>query len=178
MSRTRFELIVIAAFLAVPALHANETPLRPGLWEVSTTVEGAGGRRAGPMTMAMQHCVGANAQTSLWDQARAMQGAPGMRDAANCSTPTHSRHGNAQVVEFECKEGDTNVKARITTTVGSERFESDTQLTFNPPRRGRTTESMKMVGKYLGACPADMKPGTMRMAGMPAVPAGVTRNAK
>lgn len=156
--------------LAIPTAFAADLPrMKPGLWEVGSTFE-SGGRRATPMTMTVQHCVGEKMETGLWDPSRAVPG-------QTCAPPKHSRQGNAYMLETDCKQGETNVKAKVTTVAQSDRFESDMQFTYDPPRKGRTTGAMKLVGKHLGACPADLKPGAMRMTGMP-TPGAVPPTAK
>lgn len=160
-----------AALLAAASALAADTPqMKPGLWEVASTFDG-GGRRATPMTMTVQHCVGDKMETGLWDPSRAVPG------GQSCAPPKHSRQGSAYVLETDCKQGETNVKAKVITVAQSDRFESDMQFTYDPPRKGRATGGMKLVGKHLGACPADLKPGAMRMTGMP-VPGQVPATAR
>lgn len=167
----RTTTIAIAALATCATAFAADTPpqMKPGLWEVASTFDGSG-RRATPMTMTMQHCVGDKMETGLWDPSRAVPG-------QTCSPPKQSRQGNAYVMESDCKQGETNVKAKVTTVAQSDRFESDMQFTYDPPRKGRSTGGMKMSGKHLGACPADLKPGAARMTGMP-MPGQVPATAK
>jgi hypothetical protein len=161
--------VAAALLLAFGTAHAADTPqMKPGLWEVASTFEG--GRKGAPMTMTMQHCVG-DKSDSLWDPSRAVPG------EQTCGPMKHSRQGNAYVVEADCKQGETNVKARITTVTRGDSYESDMKFTYDPPRRGRSEGGMKVVGKFLGACPADLKPGAVRMTGMP-MPGAVPATAK
>lgn len=160
-----------ALLLAVSAVPAADTPrMKPGLWEVASSFESAG-RRATPMTMTMQHCVSDAPDSGLWDPSRAVPG------GQNCAPPRHSRQGSAWVLETDCTQGESKVRARVTTLAQADRFESDMHFTYDPPRKGRATGGMKLVGKHLGACPADLKPGAVRMTGMP-VPGAVPQTAK
>jgi hypothetical protein len=153
----------------VGAFAADAPQMKPGLWEVASHFE-SDGRRPRP-TMTVQHCVSEKTQSGLWDPARA-----GPR-GQTCQPPRNRREGKVYIVETDCKQGETNVKARITTVAQPDRFESDMAFTYDPPRRGRSTGGMKLVGKFLGACPADLKPGAVRMTGMP-VPGAVPATAK
>jgi hypothetical protein len=163
--------LAFGLLLAFGTAQSAETPqMKPGLWEVASTFDGSG-RRTTPMTMTVQHCVGDKMDSGLWDPARAVPG------GQTCAPPKHSRQGHAYVLETDCKQGETNVKAKVTTVAQSDRFESDMHFTYDPPRKGRATGNMKLVGKYLGACPADLKPGAMRMTGMP-VPGQVPATAR
>jgi hypothetical protein len=47
------------------------------------------------------------------------------------------------------------------------RFTMDNHARFDPPRHGMSEASVKTLGQWMGACPADMKPGEIRMTGMP-----------
>jgi hypothetical protein len=39
---------------------------------------------------------------------------------------------------------------------------------YDPPQSGLTDSTMRVASRYLGACPADMKPGETRMPGVAA----------
>lgn len=164
-------VLASALLLGASAAFAADTPqMKPGLWEVASTFEGSG-RRATPMTMTVQHCVGEKMETGLWDPARAVPG------GQNCAPARHSRQGATYVTEADCTQGETQVKTRVTTIAHGDRFESDMQFSYDPPRKGRASSGMKLVGKHLGACPADLKPGALRMTGMP-VPGAVPPTAR
>lgn len=164
--------LMAAALLSFATAHAADGPpkMKPGLWEVISSFEA--GRAGQTMNMTMQHCVG-DTSDSLWDPTRAMPGG-GQR---TCGPIAHSRQGKAYVMETECREGETKVKTRMSTVASADKYETDMQFTYDPPRRGRSTGAMKVIGKFMGACPADLKPGAVRMTGMP-VPGQVPATAK
>jgi hypothetical protein len=48
----------------------------------------------------------------------------------------------------------------------------ENKMTFVPPRHGMSEANMTLKAIYQGACPADMKPGDIRVQGMPFGPGG------
>lgn len=155
---------VTAAVLSMGVLAAawaQDTPrLKPGLWEITNEFEG--GRR-GPMAMTAQMCHDETTQRAMWNPERE----PGQK----CTNVRTRREGKAHVVEADCKSGESNVRAKMTTTMkGDAAFRTDGVFHYDPPRKGREQQTMKMEGKYLGACPDGMKPGDRRMTGMPGMP--------
>lgn len=43
-------------------------------------------------------------------------------------------------------------------------YKADITITYNPPLFGQTGGKVVMSGKWLGACPTNMKPGDMKMS--------------
>lgn len=162
----------------MPATAAEGPQMKPGLWEVTSTFEAPSRRKPGQaMAMTMQHCVGEKMDTGLWDPSRAPFGPQAGAGERKCAPPKHSREGNAFLMETECQGREGTVKARTKTTVQDDRFDSEMVFNYDPPYKGRSSSTMKMTGKHLGACPADLKPGAVRMTGMP-VPGAVPPTAR
>ena len=143
------------------ALAQDAPRLKPGLWEVTNEFEG--GRR-GPMAMTMQMCHDEASQRAQWNPEHGMQG-------QRCSNLRTQREGGAFIVEADCQQGESKMFAKMTTTTqGDTGYKTEGVFTFDPPRKGREQSTMKMAGKYLGACPEGMKPGERKMQGMPGMP--------
>lgn len=155
--------------LATTVALAQDAPrLKPGLWDMKSTFDG--GRR-GPMTMAMQTCHDETTQRAQWNPA---QNAPGQ----TCSDVRTRRDGAAFVVEADCqREGSTVRSVMRTTMQGDTAFSMNGTITYTPPLKGREKDTIQLEGKYLGACPAGMKPGERKMQGMPGMPSMPERKA-
>lgn len=134
---------------------------KPGLWQVAMQMQGA------PGPMSTTQCVDAKSDEEL--QRR------GFSDAnAQCKPPTVKRSGGVIDVQTDCtaREGQSQISARFTGDMQTS-YKVDGRISFNPPRAGLREASMQMDAKYLGACPAGMAPGELRMAGTPATPGGM-----
>lgn len=156
----RFYFVILAA-AALPALVVaaqDGFPRRKaGLWEMSMQLP----ERAGA-TMKSQHCV--DEKTDEQAQRRALGDAPDAR----CEQRNVKRSAGLYEAEFSCqgKSGKTDGKIKLTGDF-STRYTMDNQVRYDPPRGGKSEAKSTTHGQWMGACPADMKPGEMRMTGMP-----------
>ena len=162
MSR-RGTFLLAAAGLAAPlALNAQSPdlpPRKPGLWEVTTTVEKP---RALPPVPA-QMCLDAATDREMMDHALKLVG-------GNCTGLSTRRQGRTYVIEADCKLGGMPAKYKV---VISGDFNSAYTLrsegtTEGAPDAGKAPRSALMIqtATWKSAdCPG-MRPGVMTMFGV------------
>lgn len=156
-------LVSILLAAGVPALVAAQDGFprrKAGLWEVSMELPGGRG-----MTMKSQHCI--DDKTDEQAQRRALDDSPDAR----CQQRNVKRSASSYEAEFSCQspQGKTDGKLKVSGDFTT-RYKMDNQVRFDPPRGGMSEASMTSQALWLGACPADMKPGEIRMTGMPMGP--------
>lgn len=147
-----------AVALCTTAVLAQDLPRRkPGLWEVAMELPGRAGT---PMTS--QQCV--DDKTDALAQRRAFDDAADAR----CQHKVTRRSGDGMEADYTCtsRRGKTSGTMKLTGSMDS-RYTMENHMRFDPPRRGTSEATFKMQAEWKGACPADMKPGEMRMTGMP-----------
>jgi Protein of unknown function (DUF3617) len=150
-------LALIALGLPMFAMAEQQFPQRKaGLWEVTTEMAGAAGR-----TMKSRHCV--DAKTDEQAQRQAMDAA----GDARCQQRAVKRGAGVFEAEYTCenKRGKSEGKMKWSGDFNS-RYTMSNQVRFDPPLHGRSEASMTLQGQWLGACPAGMKPGEVRIDGM------------
>lgn len=153
-----FAALLAALAGCASSIAADGMPTRkPGLWQVSMELPG----RAGA-TMTSQHCV--DERSDEKSQRRALD------DAADARCEQHNvkRSPGLFEADYRClsARGKTEGHLRLAGDMTS-RYTMDNQMRFDPPRGGRSEARMTLQGQWLGACPADMKPGEMRMSALP-----------
>jgi hypothetical protein len=167
---TRAAALTLTCLLACTAVWADDSlPRRkPGLWEMTMQMPGMPG--GGGLTSS--HCIDEKTDEAM--QKKAMSG--GERGDQNCKQTSLKRSGNSVEMVADCSsaEGKSHLVSRYSGDMQNS-FSGDTLITFDPPRHGRSEVRMGMQAKYAGACPADMKPGDVRTAGMTVNPAGGAR---
>ena len=127
---------------------------RAGLWRMSMSHTGGPG-----VSMTAEMCVDeASAGDFNFDPGK------GSKDCASSKiTPT----GNGWAFESIC-----NVEGRTVTTEGvitgdmSANYAMDLSTRMDPAPEGMGQSNTKMQAKWLGPCPAGMKPGQVKVAGM------------
>ena len=160
MKTTSLTITAAASLLATAGALAQDMPSRKaGLWEMQTRMQGM------PGGMGMQHCVDAKTDADL--QRRAMSGEEGEK----CVQKSFRRTPGGYETEAECvsAQGKTFIKS-IAGGDFNTGYSVDSKARFEPPRHGMREASMKMNARHLGACPAGMAPGQMRMMGMAGMP--------
>jgi hypothetical protein len=152
----------LLALVSIGGLHAvasaQDLPKRkPGLWEVSMELPNRPGQ-----AMKSQQCVD--------DKSDAMAHKKAMDDQADsrCENKSVRRDASGTEVNYTC----TSARGKTTGTLKlsgdmQSRFTMDNHARFDPPRHGMSEATVKTQGQWMGACPADMKPGEIRMTGMP-----------
>lgn len=151
--------VALAALLGAAVAHADDgMPKRkPGLWDLSMQMDTMGGQ-----PMKSQQCI-----DEKTDEAMQRRGMSGREDKAECRQTSLKKVSGGVEYEAECKgaEGITRIQARMTGDTNSS-YTVDNTMTFTPPRHGMSQMHMVVKANYGGACPAGMKPGDIRMAGM------------
>ena len=150
-------LLVVAAFLALPAQATDELPKRkPGLWEITSELSMMPGR-----AMTMHQCIDANTDADLL--ARTAE------ERKNCSQQRIWREDGKYRIEAVCKaQGSTVSSTGLFSGDFSGAYSGNIVSRFEPPRNGMSESRMKISARHLGACKAGQKPGdsTLSMPGM------------
>lgn len=125
-----------------PAVMATAPRLKPGLWEI--TVGGA--------PMKASSCIDEATQK---DAAAMGQG----MDRGNCTRNSWNRIPGGMAFEFDCTTNGTHMISKGTVT-GDFNSAYRMELDITGTRDGQSfTHKQVIDAKYLGACPAGMKPG-------------------
>ncbi len=152
-------LAALAALLGATAARADDTlPKRkPGLWDMAMQMDSMGGQQ-----MKSQQCI-----DEKTDEAMQRRGMAGRDDKAECKQTSLKKVSGGVEYEAECKsaEGTARILARMSGDTNSS-YTVDNTMTFTPPRHGMSQMHMVVKATYGGACPAGMKPGDIRVAGM------------
>jgi hypothetical protein len=138
--------------LGASAALADEIPSRkPGLWQMTMQPQ------AGRPPMQISQCV--DAQSEIADRKKA----EGM---AQCSRQDVSRSGNVTTIDSNCDIGGRKMESHTVMTMTSDTsYRLDIRTKSTPPIQGMPDATMTQEGRWMGACPADMKPGDMVMPG-------------
>lgn len=137
---------------------AQDLPKRKaGLWEVSMEMPNRPGQ-----TMKSQQCV--DEKSDALTQKKLMDDQADSR----CEHKTTQRNASGTAVSYTCTSarGKTTGNMKLSGDMQS-RYTMDNHARFEPPRHGMSEATVKVQGQWMGACPADMKPGEIRMTGMP-----------
>lgn len=141
------------AAAAVDLSKANPMGSRPGLWEMATTVDGV----AVPMKTTL--CVDA----ALGERMDKMAGQ--MKADIDCPTRNIRQTATGAAIDQVCTMDGTTMTSQIEVATTADGFHQTVHTRYSPAYMGRTETNMVLDGKWQGACPADMKPGDMRMPG-------------
>jgi hypothetical protein len=151
-------VLVRAAAALLPAMMcacAATTPkLQEGLWEVhGQSIENPGNQK---IEFIYKLCRDHAYDKALDDR---------IKDVKGCSTSLQKVGGDKFVAASRCTAGPLVIESKGTTVYpNSTSIHSETQATYTPSLKGKTDQSMIEDQKYLGACPADMKPGDRLMS--------------
>ncbi len=147
-------LVALAAALACPGAAAQDLPTRKaGLWEISIQREGA------PPQVTRQ-CVDEATDRQMQQMGKGM-------GTGNCTKESLRKEGSTYVSDSECKFGPSTMTSHAVTSgdfTSSMRTEVDTR--YDPPMMGRARSKTIVTAKWVGACPAEWKPGDMEVPGM------------
>jgi hypothetical protein len=138
--------LIIALADALPALAADLPSRKPGLWEITTTIEGRN-----PPTQILKQCIDqATDQMTL--------SIAGPFSAAVCPKREIKSSGNSMTVDSACTIGKTTANAHAVIT-GS--FNSAYTMTVKSEGSDLPggTMTMTIAGNRLGDCSPDQKPG-------------------
>ena len=131
------------------AAAAESPPLQEGLWEIRGQSVANPGHKV--TDFAYRLC-----RTHAYD--KAMDDL--VKNAKECTTSFEDLGGGRYASASRCTSGGTVIESKGTYT-----YESSTAThlesfaTYDPPYRGKTDEKLVQDQRFLGACPAGMKPG-------------------
>jgi Protein of unknown function (DUF3617) len=146
---TRIIVLLLSGCALCHGASADDLPARKaGLWQLTRSPP----RPEYPPTV-QKICLDAATDALLYKAGTAWG-----RQA--CSKLDIHRSGSAVEVNSVCKMGASQATTRdVTTLSGDSAYHEDIAVHFDPPV-GKTSDSTtKQDAKWIGACPADMKPG-------------------
>ena len=147
--RKRLLMISAATLLLSIARAADPPPLKEGLWEIrGQSIENPGGKR---IEFTYRLC-----RNHAYD--RAMDAL--VKNVKECTTAFDDLGGGRYSSASRCTAGDTVIESKGTYTYeSSTSARSESYATYTPALRGKTDETVIQDQKYVGSCPAGMKPG-------------------
>jgi hypothetical protein len=142
-------ILATLPFVLTAEAFADEFPARkPGLWEITTNINGS------PPDVA-RLCIDAATEAELLKKAESTMG-------SICSRHDVHRSGNIVTSDSVCRPMSSETTSHaVATFTGDAAYTTITTLHYNPPFMGRTDQNMTQDGKWLGPCGADMRPGDM-----------------
>jgi hypothetical protein len=155
----RMQFAITAAVLfaasATSASAVDFPPRRAGVWTVTINMENA---KLPVQTNKM--CLDATTDAKLMKLGLASK-------EAQCTSMNISGSGNVRTVDSVCHfNGGTQKSHVVMTYAGDSAYHMDMRSQFSPPIAGHDQSHIVQDGKWLGPCPADMKPGDMMINGM------------
>jgi hypothetical protein len=155
----RIQFAIAAAVLfAASATSAQSTEFparRAGLWNVTVNMESM---KIPARTNKM--CIDAATDAKLMKLGVASK-------EADCTSMKVSGSGNVRTVDSVCHfNGGTQKNHVVMTYAGDGAYHMDMRSQFSPPISGRSDSHIVQDGKWVGPCPAGMKPGDMMINGM------------
>jgi hypothetical protein len=137
---------VLLLLNAAPAGAADELSRKPGLWEVTTSID-----TTNAPARVVQQCIDAATD-------RLLQSIAGPFDPAACSQRDVQHTADTTTIDFTCTVAGKGATAHSVVT-----GRLDSAYTMTVTAEGASLPKGKMVmtmdGKWLGACAADQKPG-------------------
>ncbi|WP_198017229.1 DUF3617 domain-containing protein [Methylocapsa acidiphila] len=143
-------MFVLAVAVSAPGGSlADELPARrPGLWEI---VDDAA-NPLGPARTA-RVCIDAATEPLL-------NNVNAITRKSHCSETKAKTSGNVLRLETICDFRNTRAITRAAITIADvESFHIEAQSAYAPPLFGQREATRKQDGKWIGACPQDMRPG-------------------
>ena len=147
-------IAIILAGLGSAAKADDFPPRKPGLWEVSMS---SGATQRPPMLTRL--CVDATSDAAMY---KASMDNPGV----TCSRREVVRSGLTVTIDSICTMGQRTISSHMTTVFTSDTaYHTEMMSHFEPPiAAGRPDSGTTQDAKWIGPCPADMKPGDLVMA--------------
>jgi Protein of unknown function (DUF3617) len=151
--------LALAAALTVaaitPASALDFPPRRAGLWENTLHMDGMT-----RMIPTSQICIDAATDVKMMHYGMHMK-------ASDCEAVSVTGSGNVRVVDSVCHlNGGTQKSHVMVNYMGDASYHMDMQTHFDPPMNGKAESHMTQDAKWMGPCPAGMKPGEMMINGM------------
>ncbi len=136
--------------MAGSAACANDPQkIKEGLWEIhGDSVENPGAKKTGfQYELCRDHAYDSAANALL-------------KNVKGCSTQFKDLGGGKYASASTCKVAATSiVSTGITTYQNGESTHSETRAQYTPPFNGKAAETMTEDQRFLGRCPAGVKPG-------------------
>jgi hypothetical protein len=152
---SRLPMLMAALLCAAPALAVELPTRKAGLWELKML-------RAGSPTpeMTMQHCTDEATDKKMTTQLSPMS-------KENCSKNDTVKTATGYATDSVCSfRGSTMTShSEVTGDFNSGYSVKVTSHNENPPAGAPRDTNMTLEAKWLGACPADQKPGDIVMPG-------------
>ncbi|OOG60229.1 DUF3617 family protein [Rhodanobacter sp. C03] len=148
-------LVYAIAVFALPigTAHAASTPpLREGLWQSHTQeISSPGNKKTDSISeICRNHAIDEHAESL----AKNMKG---------CTPISENIEGDTLTAEMRCAVGKTVIDSKsVVTFQGDTAAHSESHTTYTPGLAGMTGDVMIKDMKYVGSCPAGMKPGDVR----------------
>ncbi|HSM96543.1 MAG TPA: DUF3617 family protein [Rhizomicrobium sp.] len=140
---------------AASAQSAEFPARRAGLWDVTVTMESM---KIPPRTNTM--CIDAASDAKLMKLGVASR-------EAKCTSMNVSGMGSVRTIDSVCHMNGGEQKNHIVMTYsGDAAYHMDMQSQFSPPVAGHSQSHIVQDAKWVGPCPAGMKPGDMMINGM------------
>lgn len=153
---TRFTLLAAATVFATGVAAQDMPKMKAGLWETSTATASQHDAKSRSRTTTM--CVNEAVQKEMMTFSQRM--------GAKCSKNITRRDGNKFIGEAECQFGTSVMKSQTIATFSSDTsYRVESHSTFTPPIANMSESKATQEAKYIGPCPAGMKPGDMNMGG-------------
>jgi hypothetical protein len=148
--------LIAAVLIAAQAVAQDMPKMKPGLWESATS---SGGPKGAPAhTAKSSMCINEAVQKDMMAFSQNM--------GAKCSKNTMRRDGNKYYGEAECAMGNMTIKSQsVTTFTGDSSYRTENRATFTPAMAGMSESTTTQESRFVGACPASMKPGDVNMGG-------------
>jgi hypothetical protein len=134
---------------SVGTAHAIEYPdIQDGLWQRHwTSVSDPGAKKSDNVTTICH---------SREDTKKALALARNMK---GCTPLSENLVGGKYTAEMQCVIGTTKLTSKSTTLFASAAVHSESVTTYDPPMGGMSKQSDVIDEKFVGPCPAGMKPG-------------------
>jgi hypothetical protein len=154
MTRTYLYMGVLCALAIAVARAASPPQLQQGLWEIRVqSTENPGAKKT---EYAFKLCR---------DHAYDKETDDLVKNNKNCSTKLQSLGGDRFTAASRCTlSGIVIVSQGLSVYQNGGSVHSESAATYTPPLYGKTDETMVEDQRYLGSCPAGMKPGDRMMA--------------
>lgn len=155
----RLQIAITTAVLfgasATSAFSAEFPARRAGLWDVTVNMESM---KIPARTNKM--CIDTATDAQLMKLGVASK-------EAKCTSMNVSGMGSTRIVDSVCHMNGGEQKNHIVMTYsGNSAYHMDMQSQFSPPIAGKSQSHILQDAKWVGPCPADMKPGDMMINGM------------
>jgi hypothetical protein len=154
MTRTHVYMGILLALAVTGVRAANPPQLREGLWEIQ--IRGTENPGAKKTEYSFRLC-----RNHAYDKETDNL----VKNNKNCKTKLDSLGGDRFSASSRCSvSGVVIVSQGVSVYQGGDTVHSESTATYTPPLYGKSDETMIQDQRYLGSCPAGMKPGDRMMA--------------